>query len=92
MVNSHGPALKEKMGALVMEEMRRRRVEGESEVEVLPFKKAKKMNEGKVSHIEVCRGETPSGRGRFEHEEESIESINPCSLEKISHLKCRGDC
>lgn len=55
MINSHGPILKEKLERFVIDEPNKKNVDGEIEVEVLPFKKDKKMTKGKVSHIEICK-------------------------------------
>jgi hypothetical protein len=51
MINSHGPILKEKQERFVVDEPNQKKIEGEIEVEVLPFKKDKKMVKGKVSQI-----------------------------------------
>ena len=65
-------------------------MEGDHEVVVLPFKKIKKLKEGKVSHIDISKREAPSDSANlhYDNEEESIESIHPYSIEKASDPRC----
>lgn len=55
MINSHGPSLKDKQMAHKHEDNKSKKMEGDHEVVVLPFKKIKKLKEGNVSHIDISK-------------------------------------